>query len=112
MVVSSRAKFVTPGSVSFVTFWAPAMPPPTPATRTKTSAYRFSMMGAMVGQPSHDAPHAARACPARFDGMQPSGCGASTCFADQDDRSTHRRLDEHEGRMGVPAQPARGQDAR
>src|SRR4029079_635413 len=95
-----------PGSVSFVTFCALAMAPPTPTKRATTSAYRFSMMGAMVGQPSHEAPYAIRARAARSSGVRPAGCGASGFIADQDDRSAHCRVHEHEGGMGVSAQPA------
>src|SRR5437016_13855289 len=50
MVVSSFEKLVTPGSVSFVTVWANSVAPPIPRTRDRTSAYRFIMMGVMVGQ--------------------------------------------------------------
>src|SRR5437762_2797827 len=50
MVVSSFAKLVTPGSDSLVTVWAASVAPPIARARATTSAYRFSMMGAMVGQ--------------------------------------------------------------
>src|SRR4029453_3845988 len=102
MVVSSRAKFVTPGSVSFVTLCAPATAPPTPTRRTRTSAFRFSMMGAMVGKTSHRAPHPVRAHADRISGVRSSGCGASASVADQDDGPAHCRLDEHEGGLGDP----------
>src|SRR5262245_1386584 len=112
MVVSRRAKFVTPGSVSLVTLCAAAMAPLTPTRRTTTNAYRFSMMGAMVGQPSHEAPYALRACAPRFDRVRPAGRRASGSVADYDDGAAHRRLHEHEGSLGVPAQPAHRQNAR
>src|SRR6185369_1122411 len=112
MVVSRRAKFVTPGSVSLVTLCAAAMALPTPTKRTTTSAYRFSIMGVMVGQPSHEAPYGFRARAARLDGLRPTGRRASGSSADHDDGAAHRRLHEHEGGLGVPAQPAHRQNTR
>src|SRR5258705_11508575 len=98
MVVSSFAKFVTPGRVSFVTFWALRVAPPTPRTRAMSSAFRFSMMGAMVSQPRHDAPSSTCGVrlPTSFFELRRTG------QADLDDRDAAGG-----GRVRAPAREAR-----
>src|SRR6266581_2749350 len=114
MVVSSLAKFVTPGRVSFVTFWALSVATAIPRARAMSTAFRFSMMGAMVGQLRHDAPdtdsgvrlqadldaHAARVNRGVFATRRASGHAAHRNDGTADCRDRH-----DEGGVGIPAEP-------
>src|SRR5689334_20732496 len=103
MVVSSFAKFVTPASVSFVTFWAWSEATANAKSRTGTAAYRFIMMGAMVGQPRHEALHGHMS---RLNCRRLLAAGADTAAirdADCDGGTADRGKRHDEGGLGISA---------